>query len=306
MLQETAAQPSNRNVQKPKDTWSNSDYEAVAEGDSDFTGPESNPPPRRSTPGPTATTPPSAYKASNAEISARGDGNTRVRTSIGRKPSGARVRPGSGLVRLPEFDTPPSAVSPDQMDERSELPYDDTVNALAALDFLESQGFDVSSQQGQPLSRSIVPTAESAPQSVSTRGSSSPAPSNETPQFRSSFALSKQAAERHAKVQAQQDARHQPGKPKANGGPKTRKASGAWMESSEEEEEDDDDDDDEASDVEPSARPTGNKQPVPEFRASVYPSAQPNASKEGLAQNRFLPQTPNSGGMIAAFVSEFI
>lgn len=287
-------------MKEPTDLWSRSDDdEGASGGDPDSTGPENIPPQLIS-----RSAPPNAYKSSS-ENSAKGDGfNTRVRASVGRKPSGARARPGSGLVRPPEFDTPPSAISFDQMDERSELPYDDTVSTLAAMNFFEShEGFDLPSLSSPPPPKQNVSAAESTSQRLSSPKPSSVASSNDGPQFRSSFALSKQAAERHAKVQAQQEARHQPGKPKTNGGIKpVKKPSDTWAESSEEEEEEEEeDDDDEGSDVEPSAKPAlppKIRQPVPDVRTSVYPSAQPNASKEGIAHSRFLPQPPSNGGMM--------
>lgn len=77
------------------DVWNRSDDDEVANGgDSDLTGPEHISPQLTS-----RIAPPSAYKSSS-ENSAKGDGvNTRVRVNVGRKPSGARARPGSGIVR---------------------------------------------------------------------------------------------------------------------------------------------------------------------------------------------------------------
>jgi len=188
------------------------------------------------------------------------------------------------------------------MEERSELPYDDTADALAALSFLERQ----EEPPPQPVaSKQLVSSSQGSMDE-------SPTPSTEGQQYKSTFAPSRQAAERKAKALAQQEANyaatHKPGKPK--GGAKgKRKDRGAWAESSEEEEDEDEEDEDDGSDDDERRQQPQVKQPQPvhanDPRASVYPSAQPGAHSSGsLAydaygqgqRSRMLPQPPGRGG----------
>lgn len=131
-------------------------------------------------------------------------------------------------------------------------------DAMAVLSYLD-QDYD-----DEPTS---LPASASAHSAKSPSSASSPAPPrvvepaqgapspSEPAPFRSSFAPSKQVAERRAKTQAQQAA-HQvavtkPGRANGRKGKMAAKSQGAWGESSEEEEEEDDDDEEVDSDAEP-------------------------------------------------------
>ena len=140
---------------------------------------------------------------------------------------------------------------------------DDNADALAALSFLEQ---DTSSDQ--PTVTKIPPPPVPPPPPLQRRAPSPPVESEGTAPFRSSFAPSKQAAERKARVQAQEAASHaaahKPGR--ANGKRKSTMGDrGGWNQSSDEEEEDEDDDDDADSDA-----PRPRVQPV-----APHPSAAP-------------------------------
>lgn len=256
------------------------------------------------------------------------------------KPSGARAAPGNklsssaSLVRRepqpqPVLQQPPTI--PDQPDEEEDmsdeerLPYDqpspskrtgvdagfdDHADALAALTFLEQEDVPPPPQQ-KPLS-------PSASQVVEPPHEPSPAPGLPTStQPRSSFAPSRQVAERKAKSQAQQAASqaaaHRPGRANGKGKTKTRDQ-GAWGESSDEEEEEEDDEEEEEdadSDEEPPPRirmeqPQNIIAPTPSMRPPIgYPSAaqgftpSPAGSQTDLnayPQGRRLPQVPGQMG----------
>lgn len=204
------------------------------------------------------------------------------RPPLGRKPSGARAQPTTSRPLNPDTSSLSTHSLQSQHVYKSDLDvmpdnskaspsHGDDVNAdaLAALSFLDSI----------PSMAPLQTTAEPAP-SPPPHQFESPQPSDSNPaldslenvtQFRSSFALSKQAVERKARMQAQQAA-HQaavsrPGR--ANGkrsvsGPR----SAGWNESSDDEEDEDEededeeeeeDDDDADSDDEPST--ADNKRP---------------------------------------------
>ncbi|THV07320.1 hypothetical protein K435DRAFT_959906 [Dendrothele bispora CBS 962.96] len=208
--------------------------------------------------------------------------------NLGRKPSGARAQMQASNSRFTgtevasnslssqklseeeaqtddeedEMDAPASATSPAAMAQPAQPPVDDdSLDAYAALSYL-----DINDQQPPPPA--VTTTQQQSPQQtqsipkVNLPGPSTPG-SGEPAVYRSSFAPSKQAAERKAKVQAQQAAQaaaaSRPGR--ANGKKKrpVSTQAGAWQESSDEEEEEDDDDDDDDeevdSDVEPQSKP---------------------------------------------------
>jgi CCR4-NOT transcriptional complex subunit CAF120 len=180
------------------------------------------------------------------------------------------------------------------------------LDALAALSYL-----DVNDEQqpGQGYNERMKTTAPLRPYGAERAGSSgAPGERVATPpaEFKSSFAPSKQAAERKAKLEAQQAAHnaavHRPGR--ANGRKKSKVANqGAWGESSdeeeEEEEEEEDDDDDADSDVEPSQV---NRQPTPTSGPGSANNHGMRGGQPGFAEDpqyshlrppRTLPQIPH-------------
>lgn len=176
--------------------------------------------------------------------------------------------------------------------------YDDNADALAALTFLENQ-----EEPAPPQVLPPAPAQKDEPEPLQQP--------SESIHYPSTFAPSRQAAERKAKAQALQEASyaatHLPGKPNGNVKEK-RKDRGAWAESSDEDEDEEEEDDEDGSDDE--RPPPQVKQPQPvsasDPRASVYPSAQPglqgppsNMAGDGFGrQARTLPLPPGrSGGM---------
>ncbi|THH30016.1 hypothetical protein EUX98_g4168 [Antrodiella citrinella] len=120
--------------------------------------------------------------------------------------------------------------------------YEDTADALAALNFLEQDEVPPPAQVQRKPGLPSSPAPVAAP-------SSEPLPDTTSQQQRSSFAPSRIAAERKAKSQAQQAA-HQaavtkPGRANGKAKRKTHE-SGTWGESSDEEEEEEEEDDDDA------------------------------------------------------------
>ena len=288
LLQEQAqAGPS-----QPRETWSTEEEDECNDSDS---GPERNPPPRRGGTPPVSRMPPAAFRqleaGSEFQIGSHGTGR-----SIGRKPSGARAKPtprrypdatsslepGSGAV----VESPPMTEHLVQGNSS----YDNS-DALAALTFLENQE---EPPPKLPVHPSAIEKKDPSP------------PPNESHLYPSTFAPSKQAAERKAKAQAQQEASyaatHLPGKPNGNSKNKKKDRS-AWAESSDEDEEEDEEE--EGSDEDAPA-PLRQPQPLPasDPRVSVYPSAQPgphgalSLASEGYGhkQTRRLPMPPGRPG----------
>ncbi|KAF8532202.1 hypothetical protein JB92DRAFT_3104305 [Gautieria morchelliformis] len=280
-------------------TWTTDEDEGEDDDDhdSDFTGPERNPPPRRATP-PVRIQPPSAYR--HPDVVSENQTAYGVSRSMGRKPSGARAKPSSRRYTdngsIEQLSSPLQSPAQGMEQQAQPVGYDDNADALAAFTFLETQEAPAPPQEKPPPSPE---KEESSPQS------------SEAPHYPSTFAPSKQAAERKAKAQALQEASyaatHLPGKPNGNIR-KKRKDQGAWAESSdeeEEEEEEEEDDDEDGSDDEP---PTAMRQPQPVLasdpRASVYPSAQPGqqgppsmlGEGHGQRQTRTLPLPPGKTG----------
>ncbi|GLB40316.1 putative pleckstrin homology domain [Lyophyllum shimeji] len=193
------------------------------------------------------------------KMASSSDRSSPSRQGLGRKPSGARAQArrsynGDGVSSQHvteeeetqsenEEDRPQIQMSQGQ--DRPSVPADDPdLDALAALSYLAVEDKPSSPKQVnvEPLHLIKAPSPPPAP--------AVPEPPS---QFKSSFAPSKQAAQRKAKAQAQQAAHHaavhKPGR--ANGKRKSRIA-GAWNESSEEEEEEEDDEEEDAdSDAEP-------------------------------------------------------
>ncbi|KAI6042615.1 hypothetical protein EDC04DRAFT_2968693 [Pisolithus marmoratus] len=198
-------------------------------------------------------------------------GDTGPRPPLGRRPSGARALPTTS--RPLNLDTSSqSTPSPqsqhlqrndfDAMPDNSKASasHGDDVNAdaLAALSFLDSIASTAPSQTTVATAKPMPSPPPRQLESPEPSDSNSAAASSENvTQYKSSFALSKQAAERKARLQAQQAAHqaavNRPGR--ANGKrPISGPRSAGWNESSDEEEEDEeeDDDDDADSDGEPS------------------------------------------------------
>ncbi|KAF8896461.1 hypothetical protein BD779DRAFT_1496046 [Infundibulicybe gibba] len=251
------------------------------------------------------------------------------RPGLGRKPSGARApasnRPYNGdsfsssqQVTETEEDSQSEQsmsnnkksvgngpVNPPRPSASSDEP---DLDALAALSYLD---VDDDEKTASPPMTKVAPlnvrTSDrrdtSSPQPVSAVSTSSSQP------FKSSFAPSKQALERMAKAQAQQEAHHaavhKPGR--ANGKKKPKVVDkGAWGESSDEEEEEEE----EEEDVDSDDPPQTNRQPTPSSglnssNASTRPSLQqhpnhapPPQLDAQIAQDRLrqqprtLPQIP--------------
>lgn len=260
------------------------------------------------------------------------------RQNLGRKPSGARAQAtrsfnGEGVSssQLQLTSTEEEETGEESMDDsRNQLGHENVngnaassarqtseegdLDVLAALSYLA-----VDDNQSAPVANATV-------EPLKVRISSPPPPSSPvgpdpSAPFKSSFAPSKQAAERKAKAQAQQAA-HQaavqkPGR--ANGKRKSRVADrGAWNESSEEEDDEEEDDDDDAdSDAEPPSTnakpgvlPSGSIPPAGPAPLNPYygrPQAQaqgqalsPNEAYDGQQGNvylrhpRTLPQIPGN------------
>jgi CCR4-NOT transcriptional complex subunit CAF120 len=172
---------------------------------------------------------------------------------LGRKPSGARAPQTGSRQHLPDSLSADDSMS--DREQRSPLQVqnafvggDDNADARAALLYLEhppSPAKDKVDRSDSQLAVDEPPARTSSP--VASTGSHS--------QYPSSFAPSRQAVERKAKTQAQQEAHdaavHRPGR--MNGKKKAKSSgAGAW-DSSEDEDEDSEEDEDADSDVEPSA-----------------------------------------------------
>ena len=181
------------------------------------------------------------------------------RTQLTRRPSGARAQPASrrfnpstsessaslsppleeqeSLQRRPQYNAPMSSVD------------DEAVDALAALSFLEQQ--DAATTSAPSFEQKTPTQAQPPPPPPPPQILEPPdrAPSPQSTQYKSSFALSKQAVERKARSQAQQAAHdavlHKPGRP--NGKQRVKQREGGW-ESSEEEDEEEEEDEDANSD----------------------------------------------------------
>jgi len=179
-------------------------------------------------------------------------------SQVGRKPSGARAPTTTTRSHIADGISSSQQVTEEesQSEDKHESSQnsmelsqvvtpatseDSNADVLAVLSYLDTEDKPSSLQAAkvEPLNIRSGATKPPSPPPLA------PPPAEAT-QYKSSFAPSKQAAERKAKVQAQQAAHHaavlKPGR--ANG--RKSKIAGAWDESSEDEddEEDDDDDDD--------------------------------------------------------------
>ncbi|KAG1781697.1 hypothetical protein EV702DRAFT_1042160 [Suillus placidus] len=202
------------------------------------------------------------------------------RPSLGRKPSGARVQPSSRgpnveatLVSSPSLEhvhVQAMTDSQQKIIQKQNSGDDVNVDALAALSFLDGASDIVpppaTASQPPPIEQDVSsePTVEGSAASESSEG---------VTQYRSSFAPSKQAAQRKARAQAQHQAvLHKPGR--ANGKRVTpgNRLSG-WNESSDEEEEEEEEEEDADSDEEPPST-LESKRPSPVMPVPV-PAVRP-------------------------------
>ncbi|KZS94260.1 hypothetical protein SISNIDRAFT_453997 [Sistotremastrum niveocremeum HHB9708] len=273
-----ASQPQTRDnyapVQQPPTSPVRSSHSRFSEDTSQFTNPHS---------------PPKAPPAPSQEAQA-GPSNiqseTQSKTVLGRKPSGARAPPGRRFVasEIPpdlhpvededdEDDDEPAEAGPSTLrlvapSQSAQSADDQNADALAALTFLEqSNDQDTPAVPPQPQF-----TKPGPPPQIPEIRVPSPPPQDPV-QYRSSFAPSKQAAERKAKTQAQQAASQaaaqQPGRP--NGRPKQAKVGGAWNDSSEEEEEDEEDEEDEEADERATEGRSNARQPSRQYNGPEPP-----------------------------------
>ncbi|KAJ6609223.1 hypothetical protein B0H10DRAFT_2226083 [Mycena sp. CBHHK59/15] len=236
---------------------------------------------------------------------------------LGRKPSGARAQGTSARgYRSPDrgLSSGPSLTEEDTQSERSmsdalsrappPVRSNDDLDALAALSYLDVN--EEQQQQPQAYDSGMQQTAPLRPHAADRVASSGPqGERSDTPpsEFKSSFAPSKQAAERKAKAQAQQAAHdaavHRPGR--ANGKRKSRIADrGGWNESSDEEEEEEEEEEDEDDDADSDAEPSPiNRQPSPtsgpaslNHRMLQNQGEEPQQMYSHLRPPRTLPQPP--------------
>ncbi|PFH52925.1 hypothetical protein AMATHDRAFT_172403 [Amanita thiersii Skay4041] len=226
-----------------------------------------------------------------------------VRAGLGRKPSGAREQ-GTGrpynnegfsaTQTLTEEDSDtgdsmdhPTSQSQSNLKKPHILPSGSTeepnLDVLAALSYLDVNDDHAHSQSTgntiEPLKiRGSDKGMSSPPQESSSSlvaAPHSPASSEPVTQYKSSFAPSKQAAERKAKAQAQQAAHHAAvHKPGRLNGKRKSKIAGAWNESSDEDEEDEEEDEDDEADSD-DGRPASNKQATSSGPASSTASIRP-------------------------------
>jgi CCR4-NOT transcriptional complex subunit CAF120 len=182
---------------------------------------------------------------------------------------------------------------------------EDNLDALAALSYLDEEPTPVPSKPKAVDSPKLTTVVENPVVVV-------PPPDNADGVFKSSFAPSKQAAERKARSEAQQAAHHaavhRPGG-RLNGKRRARNENrGPWSsdEEDEDEEDDDDDDDDADSDLDPSA--AGSSRQSSRHNAALVPpsisvqplhisprTSSPLGSADGhshLRPPRILPQIP--------------
>ena len=215
------------------------------------------------------------------------------RIALGRKPSGARALTTSSgtsrglnpdasslsspeqqhLLRAPDSDT-------DTMSDHDELQAappprkgqleDVNADALAALSFLDVDTVAIPAPSKQPTASTSAgdavrpPPPRPQPSPQPTENLSPAGSSDNVAQYKSTFAPSKQAVQRKARLQAQQAAHqaavNRPGR--ANGKRGSNSRVSGWNETSdedEEEEEEEEEEEDADSDDEPSA--TGSKRP---------------------------------------------
>jgi CCR4-NOT transcriptional complex subunit CAF120 len=219
------------------------------------------------------------------------------------KQSGARAVPSHQKItnqnRDDDADSSSSTDHPTAMADRQQdalhMSGDDNSDALAALSFL--------AQEISPVKPIATPKPRPPPSNM--RAPSPAVDSEATTPLRSSFAPSKQAAERKARVQAQEAASHaaahKPGRPNGNRKNVNGDKSG-WHQSSDEEEEEEEDDDDGDSDEAhhrgpPAPIPVAPVQPLHPRGRDISPTGphssmvDPNARAQ-QRQSRTLPPVP--------------
>ena len=249
---------------------------------------------------------------------------------LGRRPSGARApqphtQSGAGKRFVPtdsQLEEHPSV--PSDFSTMPESHIDDgTVDALAALSFLEQEETSTGAHSTVPTrarstdEQNASTTSESTPvpPQINEPEDRAPSPPSGNKQYRSSFAPSKQAAERKARSQAQQaahdDVLHKPGRPNGKQRAQVHQREGGWESSEEEEEEEDDDEDDEEAGSDdrprlpsvPGSRSQSNSSPV--GRNTMYQQNTRGLSPAGSVSDlrdpqsqrgmRTLPQIPQRG-----------
>lgn len=235
-------------------------------------------------------------------------GHLAPRTALGRKPSGARALPPTGTNRRFESSTSLNATPEEQPQQPSyqqpqlpsrsnaqmSSPYadDDTVDALAALSFLE-QNENNTVAPSAPTQRNGQSAEHPLPAPPTIMEPEERAPSPQATQYKSSFAPSKQAAERKARSQAQQAAHeavlHKPGRP--NGKQRTKPREGGWESSEDEEEEEEEEDED--GDEEDEDRPRG----ASASRSSHGPSIAAPVGRNPAIQQQMRGLSPSNSGL---------
>jgi len=190
------------------------------------------------------------------------------RSSLGRKPSGARAQSsttrsfdhrGAGSISSQTVTEEDEHMAHNKENDALDLVYDDhNGEALAALTYLDIADQETAPSTSSP--RQPIQTVEPLKIRSDRNTTSSPLPtsSGESGPYRSSFAPSNKAAERKLKTQAQQAAHHAAThKPGRVNGKKKSNTAGAWESSDEEEEEEEEEEDDDDEVQSDSERPTG-------------------------------------------------
>jgi CCR4-NOT transcriptional complex subunit CAF120 len=237
-----------------------------------------------------------------------------LRSGLGRKPSGAREQATRSFIDGERVSSSPTTVTEEeedpQSDDHSDNPMDQpqvlrsissddpNLDALAALSYLDTTIENPLTQANvEPLN--VRSKAPSPPPAV-------PVIHEPEPQYKSSFAPSKQATERKAKVQAQQAAHHaathMPGR--VNGNKRKSRIAGAWNESSDDD--DDEEEEEEEDDVDSDTDPSLADKPMPPAapsnpQRSIQGHSQPGGSNIDTPQGfpharppRSLPQPPGN------------
>ncbi|KAF9223773.1 hypothetical protein BS17DRAFT_117890 [Gyrodon lividus] len=224
-----------------------------------------------------------AWRGTAGEVSLVGS-----RPSLGRKPSGARAPPGGSISRVlnssvssPEpqhihrvRDSDSDTMSDDGEPKAAPVPKkqaqvdDADADALAALSFLDTNPAAsvaaVHHMADVPAKDSVESPPPRQEASQATEITFDAGSLDNAAQYRSTFAPSKQAVERKARLQAQQAAHqaavHRPGR--ANGKRVSSARVGGWNETSDEEEDEDDEDEDDDEDADSDDEPsTSSKRP---------------------------------------------
>ncbi|OAX42491.1 hypothetical protein K503DRAFT_766758 [Rhizopogon vinicolor AM-OR11-026] len=220
------------------------------------------------------------------------------RPPLGRRPSGARVQPSSSrglnmeatsfISSSPEHlhtSSGQAMADPQKMTRKQGSGDDVNADALAALSFLAS-ATEVPAQPAPAPQPPPPPPRELSPEPAGDDGAASGSSEGAT-QYRSSFAPSKQAAQRKARAEAQQRAvLHKPGRANGKRMSSGNRLSSGWNESSdeeeEEEEEEEEDDEDADSDDEPPSA-SESKKPTPATPAPVVSTRPLRPSSAGRA-----------------------